>query len=168
MANVALIPTDKLHCKFVQLVEIVTGVRDLPRLEAQPTDGLQDALKIPPFLRLRVCVVVPEVTMPAIVGSVAEVDEDGFRVSNVKETIRFWREPCVDDAFCRREVLLAKMRVDLGVPADLVQVTQEALRENGARRRSLRSSLRRHLFLPSTSIFLGFLRSQLSESSGAY
>ena len=131
MTYVALVPLDQLDRKLVQLVEVVARIRDLPRLVAKPAHRLQDALKVAALLRLRVRVVEAQVTSPAVVRRVPEVDEDSLRVPDVQEAVRLGREPRVYEPARRGEVLLAQVRVDLRVLADFVEAPEEPLREDG-------------------------------------
>ena len=77
-ADIALVSLDELHGKVIELVKIIAGVGDLPRLIAKPPHRLQDALKVLSFLRLRIRVVVSKVCLAAMVSSVTEIHENGF------------------------------------------------------------------------------------------
>ena len=125
MADVSLVSPDQLLRKLVQLVKVVTRVRDLPRLVAKPPHGLQDALKVLRLLRLGVRVVEPQVRLAAVERRVAKVDKDRLRVADVEEAVGLWGETRVDEPACRGEVLLAKVWVDLRVLAGLVEASKE-------------------------------------------
>lgn len=74
---------------MVELIEIIAGVRDLPRFVAKPPNCLQDGLEILGFLRLRVRVVVSKVCFATVVSSVTKIDEDSLGMTNVEVAIRF-------------------------------------------------------------------------------
>ena len=157
MTNIALIPTNEVDRKLVQFVEVVTGVRDLPWLETQPSYSLQDALKVPALLCLRVGVVVTQITLSAVERCITEVHEDSFRVTDVEEAVRFRREPCVYDSLGGSEMLLAEVCVNLRVLTDFVKVSKEAFREHRTRRGCLRCRSSICLLLCCPRVFLGLL-----------
>ena len=125
MTDISLISTDEVDREFIQLVEVIARVGDLPRLKAQPPHGLQDALKVLRLLRLGVRVVEPQVRLAAVERRVAKVDKDRLRVADVEEAVGLWGETRVDEPACRGEVLLAKVWVDLRVLAGLVEASKE-------------------------------------------
>ena len=131
IVRVRLACLDHLQCKLVQLIEVVARIRDLPWLETQPSYSLQDALKVLCLFRLRVRVVVPQVRLAAVERRVAKVDKDRLRVANVEVAIGLGRETRVDEPAGRGKVLLAEVRVDLGVLAGFMQGAEEALLEDG-------------------------------------
>lgn len=55
-----------------------------------------------------------------MMGSVAKVDENSFRVSDVQVTVRLGRKPCVNEAASGSEVLFAQMWVNLRILARFV------------------------------------------------
>ena len=120
MTNIALVSADQLNGQFVQLVEVVARVGDLPRLVSQPPHGLQDAPEVSAFLSLRVRVIVAQITMATVVSSVTEVDKNGLGVTDVKEAVGLWGETRVYKALGSSELLLSQMRMDLRVPAYFV------------------------------------------------
>lgn len=98
VANVCPILLDQHHRKLIELIEVIARIRDLPWLKTQPPDRLQNTLKIPPLLLLRIRIVVPQITLPAMMRRISKVDEDGLRMSDVEITVGFWREPGIDEA----------------------------------------------------------------------
>ena len=82
-ATVSLVSPDELHAEVVQLLEVIARVGNAEWLETEPADDLEDALEIPCFLRLRVCVIVPQIALAAMMCRIAKVDKDRFRVSDV-------------------------------------------------------------------------------------
>jgi hypothetical protein len=96
VAHVGAILLDQLLGQLVQLVEVVAAVRDLPRLEAQPLDDVEDAGEVLLLLLLRVGVVVAQVALALVVFGEAEVDGDGLAVADVQVAVGLGRESCVD------------------------------------------------------------------------
>jgi hypothetical protein len=101
MAYIRLIPLDKLHSQIIKLIKIVTRVRDFPRLETQPPDDLQYAVKVPFFLRFGVRIVVSQITFPAMMCSISEIDKNGFRMTDVQIAVGFGWESRDDSTTSR-------------------------------------------------------------------
>ena len=83
MTNICFVSPCELDSKIIQFIKVIARVSDLPRLVAQPAHYLQQALKVDSLLRLGVRVIVPQIALPAIVGSVPKVDEDSLGVPDV-------------------------------------------------------------------------------------
>lgn len=133
---------DEVHREVVELLEVVTRVRDLVRFKPEPSNGLEDLVKVDLLLCLRVRVVVAEVAVSTVVLGVAKVDSDRFRVSNllsiistdsrrpplegthVEETIGLRRESSEDLALGSEEMLDHPLGVDLLVLSRLVQSSE--------------------------------------------
>ena len=115
MTDVCLVPTDKLNCQRVQAIEVIARVRDLPRLETQPSHCLKDTFEVLGFLRLRIRVVVPQIAPTAVMCGIPEVDHDRLGVSDVQIAVRFGWETGVDETAGCSEMLLAKFGMQLGV-----------------------------------------------------
>lgn len=107
MAYISLISSYQLECKFIELSEIITGIRDAIRLETQPSNRLEYALEISGLFRFRVRVIVSQITMSTMVCRVTKIDKDGLGVSNMKIAVWFGRETRKDLAARREEVFLA-------------------------------------------------------------
>ena len=90
MTYVGFISPGQFDCEVIQLVKVVTRVRDLPRFKAQPTNYLQYTLKVYRFLCLGVRVIVPQITPSTVMRSVPKVDEDGFGVPDMQISVRLW------------------------------------------------------------------------------
>lgn len=133
MTNITLIPLDEINGQFVQLIEIVTRIGYLPRLVSKPSDSFENTFEIPSLLRFRVGVIESKITPPTIMRGISEVHKDGFRVTNVEETIGFWRESSVYETASSFEVFFSKVRVNLRVSSDFVKMSKEALCENISR-----------------------------------
>jgi hypothetical protein len=128
-----LAPFGQFHGKVVKLLEIVTGVGDLPRLEPKPSYHLQDGVKVNTFFGIRVGIVEsvyapsksspfvtchsssPKVTTSVVVLGVSEIDGDGFCVTDMEVTVGFGRESCHDPFSSSFQVFLHVFLVDLGV-----------------------------------------------------
>lgn len=132
MTHICLIALDKLDRKIVQLREVITRIRDLPRLEAKPPYHFKDALKVPCLLLFRVRVVVAQVALATMVRCIAKVDEDGFAVSDVQIPVRLRRETRPHISASGFEMLLAQVGVNLRVASGFVQLPEEAFLEDGS------------------------------------
>ena len=77
---------------FVELREIVGGVVDAGPVEAQPLDVLHDRLDIFGVLLDGVSVVEAEVGLAAVFQAQAEVEADGFGVTDMEVAVRLGRE----------------------------------------------------------------------------
>ena len=126
VANVCPISFDQLDSQLVQLVKVIAGICDLPWLESKPSDCLENTLKVTPFFRLWIGIVVSKITLAAVVCSISEINKDRFGVSDVKEAVGFWRESCIDDTARRSKMGFSEMRVNLRVSSRFVQVTKES------------------------------------------
>ena len=83
IADVRLVTLDKLDSKFIELVEVVARVSNIPWFETEPADHLENALEVEGFLCFGIRIVVPPVAVSAMMSCVAEVDEDGLGMPNV-------------------------------------------------------------------------------------
>lgn len=158
MANVGLVPLDQLNSQSVQFVKVIAGVSDFPRFVTQPSNHLQDTLEIHGLLLLGVGVVVPQVTLSVMVGSIAEVDEDGFGMTDMKEAIRLRRETGPNLASRSSEMLFSEAGMDLRVLSRLVERAKEPFFEYGLASTGGLCSL----FLRRCCLFLGLLEDSQS------
>jgi hypothetical protein len=83
MAHIGFVPLDKLHGERVQLVEVIARVGNLPRFVPQPPDHLKDTLKVSLLLRLRIRIVVSQVSFPTMMSRVPKVDKDRLGMPDV-------------------------------------------------------------------------------------
>ena len=65
-----------------------------------------------------------------MVSSIAEVNEDSFGVPDMKETIGLGRETCPDVSSRGSEMLISKVRKNLGVSPRLVKCSQKPFFEH--------------------------------------
>ena len=95
---------NKPYGKVPQLLEIVAGIVDVSPLESEPLDVLLNALDIFCILLLGVGVIEAEVALSTIFLSQAEVNGDGFGMTDMKVAVRFWRKtglyPATVLSFC--------------------------------------------------------------------
>lgn len=66
---------------------MITRVGNLERLKTKPFDNLTNCGKIPLLFSLRVSIVVTEIAFPAVIACKAEIDGDGFAVTDVEISI---------------------------------------------------------------------------------
>jgi hypothetical protein len=81
MTSIGFVSPRKFDRKVIQLVKVVTRVRDLPRLIAQSSDYLEYAFKVCCFLCLGIGVIVPQITPPAMVRGISKVYKDDLGVT---------------------------------------------------------------------------------------
>jgi hypothetical protein len=155
VADVCLIPLDEFHSEFVQLVEVIARIGDLPRFISQPSHHLQNTLEISCLLFLWIGIIVSEVAFAVMVSRITEVDKDGLGVTNVEVAIGFRRETSPDISTGSGEVSFAEVWVDLRVSAGFVEVTKETFFEYSLSRLSWGGRFRRLSLC--FGIFLGFL-----------
>ena len=133
-----LAPLCQLHGKVVQFLEVVARIGDLPRFETEPSDHLQDRVKVDALFRSWIGIVEPvrdseqtltissknspKITTSVVVLRVTKVDRDGFGMADMQVSVGFGRESREDTAFCPSQVLLLQLRLDLGVLSWLVQL----------------------------------------------
>jgi len=135
--DVTLVSFHEFHGQAIQLVEIIAGVGNLPWLIAEPPHRLQNALKVLAFLCLRIRVVVPKVCLSTMMRSVTKIYEDGFGMTDVEESVRFWRESSPNVTASCRKMPFSQFGFDLRVTTRFVQSAQEPLLEHGLGRRLL-------------------------------
>lgn len=111
-------------------LEVIARVRDPIRFKPEPPDHLQNALEVSSLFRLWVGVIVSEITVSAVMGCIAEIDEDSFGVTDMQESVWFRWETSEDLPTCSGKVLLPKMGVNLGVPSRFVKLAEETFFEN--------------------------------------
>ena len=129
--DITFVSFDELHREVIELVEIIAGVGNLPWLIAKPPHRLQDTLKVLAFLCLGIRVVVPKVCLPTMMSCVTKIYEDGFGMTDVEESVRFWRESSPNVAAGCRKMPFSQFGFDLWVTTRFVQSAQEPLLEHG-------------------------------------
>jgi len=129
MTNIGLVSSNQLYCKVIEFCKIVTRISDLPRFVTQPADHLQDTLEIPSFLFLWISIVVPQITLPIIVRSVSEVDEDSLGMSDMEITIWLWGETSPHLSASGSQVSFTEVRENLRISARFMKRSKEALFE---------------------------------------
>jgi len=138
-ADITLVSVDELHGQVIELVEIIAGVGNLPRLIAKPPHRLQDALKVLAFLRLRVRVVVSKVCLTPMMSSVTKIHENGFGMTYVEVSIWFRGESRPNLTASSGKMFLSQIGFDLRITTRFVQSAQEPLFKYGLDRRFLNS-----------------------------
>mmetsp|Transcript_23033 Transcript_23033/g.50504 ORF Transcript_23033/g.50504 Transcript_23033/m.50504 type:complete len:422 (-) Transcript_23033:839-2104(-) len=93
VVHVRLVLADQLHCKVVQLLEVVAAVRDLPRLPSHPLDDLLDVVDVLHALGGGVGVIVAQVAHPPVLLGKPKVHVHRLRVPDVQVPVRLWGEP---------------------------------------------------------------------------
>lgn len=83
MADVSLSAFDQVLSEQIKTLKVVRGMGDLIGLKAKPFDNLEYSREVALFLGFRIGVVVAEVALTAVVAGEAEVDGDGFAVTDV-------------------------------------------------------------------------------------
>ena len=90
---------DQVNRVFVKLLEIIRGVEHpVVPVEAKPSHVALNGLLVLDGLLARVRIVKSQITKAFELGSNAEIQADGFCVTNVQVTIRLGRKPCVHTA----------------------------------------------------------------------
>lgn len=77
---------DEVDSEVEQLLEVVARVGDLVRLKSEPSNGLEDLVKVDLLFGLGVRIVEAEVAVPAMILGVAKVDGDRLRMSDLVES----------------------------------------------------------------------------------
>ena len=93
-ANVCLTNFDQLNGVFIELVKVVRCVvQMIAPIEPKPSNICLDRFHVFDFLLAWIGIIEPQVTCPALVFTGdAEVEADGFGVSNVEVTVGFrWK-----------------------------------------------------------------------------
>src|SRR5260370_30628840 len=93
MANIRLIPFNELGGQGMKLIEVITGVGNLPWLKSEPSHRLQYAFKELSFLSFRVCIVIAKITVTLMMSGVPEINTDCFRMSDMEVPVGLRREP---------------------------------------------------------------------------
>ena len=96
MADVGHVLLHQENGPLVQLLKIVRAVCNLVGCVAQPGDHIQDTREEPLLFLLWVGVIVPEIASTVVSSRVAKVNVDGFSMTDMENTIRFWWEPCAN------------------------------------------------------------------------
>ena len=71
--------------------------------------------------------------MPAVMSSVAKVDEDGFRMADVKETVGFRWESSENLSSGGFEMSVSEFGFDLRVAAWFVKLAKETFLKDGSK-----------------------------------
>jgi len=130
MTDVSVIALDQLLCQLIQSIKVVAGMSSFVWLEAQPLNDVPDCSDVSFLLRLRVCIIISQVTFTSMVLSVSEVHSDGLAVSNMQISIGFWRKSSKHSPTSCLEMFLHPRRNDLLVSTRLVQTSQEPFQEH--------------------------------------
>lgn len=146
MTDISFIAFDEFLSQIIKPLKMITGIRNLSRFEPQPFHRLPDGSKVDFVFRLRVCIVVPEVTNPVVVASIAKAYGYGFRMSDVQEPVGFGGKSGDDFASRGFEVLGREARNELGISTGFVEVAEPAFGEHGGEDALCCISLRRFYF----------------------
>ena len=133
-----LAPLRQLHGKVIQFLEVIARIGDLPGFEPEPSNHLQDRVKVDTLFRSWVGIVEPmresdqtvrvsvknspKITASVVIFRVTKVDRDGFGMADMQVSVGFGRESREDTAFCPSQVLFLQLLLDLGVLSWLVQL----------------------------------------------
>jgi len=93
-ANISLVLFDKVNGKFVKLLEIVRRGCHLCRCITKPSNILFNMIDEFMILLAWICVIKSQIASTSIFLGNCEIKTNSFCVSNMKISIRFWRESC--------------------------------------------------------------------------
>ena len=123
MANIGFVTSNQFDRELVELREVVARICNFPRFEAEPPNHLKNTLKISGFLLFRVRIVISQVTLAAVVGRISEIDKNGFRMADMKISVRFWGETRPNLAPCGSKMSVSEVGVDLGISTRFVELS---------------------------------------------
>src|SRR5689334_2912555 len=96
VADIGLTGLDHLLGPVVELLKVIRRVMQLIPLEAEPADVGHDRIDVLLLFLLRVRVVEPQIALPAVVASDAEVQADALRMTDMQIAVRLRRKPRMD------------------------------------------------------------------------
>jgi hypothetical protein len=131
MTDICFVAFDEFLSQIIKPLKMIARICNFIRFEPQPFHRLPDGSKVDFLFCLRVCIVIPEVTNPAVVARIAKVYGYGFCMANVQEPVGFGRESGDDFASGRFEVLGHEAGCELGVSTGFVEVAEPAFGEHG-------------------------------------
>ena len=93
LVDIGIALFDHPYGKVPQLLEVVAGIIDIPPVEAEPLDIVENILHVFVVFLRRVGIVETEVAHATVFLGDAEVHADGFGVSDVQVSVGFRWEP---------------------------------------------------------------------------